>query len=290
MKISKLKLKNFRNYDNLDINFFSNLNIIIGNNAQGKTSILEAIYFLAITKSNLLINDKNCIKYNKLFFRVEGDINSIVGNKKLTIVISNNNKKLIVNDNEIKKHSDYIGNLKIVIFNPDDVRLIKETPGNRRKFLNIEISQLYNKYINVLNQYNVILKQRNEYLKNIKNGKFNKLYFSVINEKLVDLAVVIYIYRLTFIDNINKYIGNVFKKIAGYDDLILSYLPNIDISDNNKIKSILLDKLENNISKEIIYGSTLYGFISQYRPKYYLTKIDTQYLFIVMLESMMVYN
>ena len=113
MKIDKLKLKNFRNYDDLEIDFNDRLNIIIGNNAQGKTNILEAIYFLSITKSNLLVNDKNCIKKDQLFTKIEGTINN--ESKKLNILININEKKLAIDNFEIKKHADYIGNLKVII-------------------------------------------------------------------------------------------------------------------------------------------------------------------------------
>lgn len=260
MKIDRLKLKNFRNYDSLDISFNDNLNIIIGNNAQGKTNILEAIYFLSITKSNLAINDKTCIRKNMLFSKLEcsvKDINDTIN--RLSILMNVNGKKLEINGNEIKKHSDYIGSLKVIIFNPDDVRLIKDSPGNRRRFLNIEISQLYGNYINTLNEYNLVLKQRNEYLKVIKNGNKNELYFEILNQKLVDLAVSIYKYRIGFIDDINKYIANIFYDIADCSGLFIKYLPNIDTSNVDSIKDILLNKLNNNVDKEIIYGSTLYG-------------------------------
>ena len=213
MIINRLKLKNFRNYDSLDITFNNKLNIIIGNNAQGKTNILEAIYFLSITKSNLAMSDKSCIKKDKVSSKLEASIEDKIGKKNISILLNSIGKKLTVNSNEIKKHSEYIGNLKVVIFNPDDVRLIKEAPGNRRKFLNIEISQLYNSYINILNEYNVILKQRNEYLKVIKNKPINNVYLDIVNNKLADLAESIYKYRLNFINEINKYIDDIYFNI-----------------------------------------------------------------------------
>ena len=259
MKIDKLHLKNFRNYDNLDINFNEKLNIIIGNNAQGKTNILEAIYFLSITKSNLPVNDKTCIKKEQLFSKIEGNIITDNYNKKLSILMNANGKKLSVNGSEIKKHSDYIGNLKVIIFNPDDIRLIKEAPGNRRRFINIEISQLYGKYINILNEYNVVLKQRNEYLKVIKNGKNNQVYFDILTDKLVELAVQIYDYRVKFIDNINKYIDSVYKEISGYEGLSIKYLPNVDISNLDNIKNVIEDKLIASYDRELFLGSTLVG-------------------------------
>ena len=257
MKIDKLKLINFRNYSKLDIDFNPYLNIIIGNNAQGKTNILEAIYYLSITKSFLAVNDVVCIKNGELFFKIIGKIKFNNKNKKLELLFNENGKKVSINDNEIKKHALYIGNLKVIIFSPDNVRLIKDTPANRRKFLNIEISQLDNKYINLLNEYNIVLKQRNEYLKIIKNGKFNQVYFDILNSKLIDLAVEIYKYRSDFINKVNIYIGDVFKDISGYDGLKVNYLPNITI--DGDIKKNMEDKLNSVFDREVGYGSSLVG-------------------------------
>jgi len=141
MKITNLKLTNYRNYNKIDFAFCNGLNIIIGNNAQGKTNILEAIYFLSITKSFLSVNEKNCIKDGTLYFKIEGNIKSLNNNCELRVTLNSNGKKLELNDNEIKKHYHYVGILKTIIFFPDDVRLIKDSPSNRRRFLNIEMSQ-----------------------------------------------------------------------------------------------------------------------------------------------------
>ena len=259
MKIIDLKLKNFRNYTDLDISFNNKLNIIIGNNAQGKTNILEAIYFLSITKSNFSVNDKTCIKKDKLFTKIIGNICDKNENKKLQILMNINEKKLEINGNEIKKHANYIGNLKVILFNPDDIRLIKETPSNRRRFLNIEICQLHIDYINILNEYNIVLKQRNEYLKNIRTNKIDEIYLDILNEKLIDLSKKIYNYRIEFIDNLNKYIDIVFKSISGYDGLKIKYIPNIDIKDMLNFKKNMHDKLSLSIDREILIGNTLYG-------------------------------
>ena len=259
MKIDRLKLKNFRNYSTLDIEFNNKLNIIIGNNAQGKTNILEAIYFLAITKSNLFVSDKTCIKEKQLFSKITGDIECNQGNKKLEILMNENEKKLSINGNEIKKHSMYVGNLKVIIFNPDDVRLIKEAPSNRRRFLNIEISQLDEKYISILNEYNVVLKQRNEYLKVIRNGKIDEIYFDILTDKLIDLAKLIYEYRIVFIENLNKYIGGVFENISGSKELVIKYVPSVDISDMNNFKEIMRSKLKSSYERELLLGNTLIG-------------------------------
>ena len=194
MKISKLILKNFRNYIDLNIEFNDKLNIIIGNNAQGKTNILEAIYFLSITKSFSSVHDKTLIYKNKDYARVSGVIVNNQFKKTLSILLNENGKKLEVNQKIIKRNIDYLGNLRIITFSPDDIRLLKDSPGNRRKFLNIELSQLYDKYVKLLAEFNIILKQRNEYLKSIRTDIVNQEYFNILNDKYADLSVYIYIY------------------------------------------------------------------------------------------------
>jgi len=259
MKIDKLHLKNFRNYDNLDIKFNDKLNIIIGQNAQGKTNILESIYFLSITKSFLSVNEKNCIKKDQLFFKIVGNINSNKNKFKLSLLFNENGKTIAINDSEIKKHSEYIGNLKVIIFNPDNIRLIKDAPSNRRKFLNIEISQLYSKYINILNEFNVVLKQRNEYLKFIKSGVNNEIYFDILSQKFIDLSVEIYKYRIDFVNKLNCYVGNIYEEISGFGNLKIKYIPSIDIENIDDIKNNLDKKLKLSYEKEVFYGNTLFG-------------------------------
>ncbi len=259
MKIQNLNLKNFRNYNKLDISFNDKLNIIIGNNAQGKTNILEAIYYLSITKPISINNDKSIIMRDK-----EGtSISTVVVDKdssnKLTINVTSNGKKLLINSNEIKKHSDFIGKLKVILFTPDSLGIIKEGPGNRRRFLNIEISQLYVRYINILNEFNVILKQRNEYLKIIREGNYNKEYMNILNEKFISLSIDIYKYRKKFIDLLNRYIGSIFKDISSYEGLSLRYITNIDLSDMNNIEKVLMEKIDAGFNRDVIYGSTLIG-------------------------------
>ena len=255
MKILNLTLKNFRNYDKLDISFNNKLNIIIGNNAQGKTNILEAIYFLSITKSFLPVNEKNVIKRGEVFSSVKCTLDN---KKKLFLSLNDNGKNLKLNDLEIKKHSDFVGNIKTIIFSHDDLRIIKDGPINRRKYLNIEISQLYNRYINVLNEFNIVLKQRNEYLKVIKIGNYNRVYFDILTDKFVSLAKEIYGYRNDFIMMINNYIGNIYKEISGCGGLYLKYVTNINLDDDN-IANSLRNKLDNCFDREVIYGNTLIG-------------------------------
>ena len=259
MKINKLKLNNFRNYIDLDIEFNDKLNIIIGNNAQGKTNILEAIYYLSITKSFLSVNDKTLIYKDREFFRIYGEVNNNNISKKLSVVNNNGNKKIEVNNKIIKRNIDYLGNLRIIIFSPDDINLIKDGPNNRRKFLNIELSQLYTKYVNLLSEFNIILKQRNEYLKNIKNNSINYEYFNIINEKYVDLSVSIYNYRNNFINKINEYIGNKYYSISGDNGLFIKYINDISMDSVDNMKKNMINKINDSINRDIYNGNSSIG-------------------------------
>ena len=259
MKINKLELKNFRNYTNLDLIFNDKLNIIIGNNAQGKTNILEAIYFLSITKSFLSVHDKTLVNKDSNFSKVTGDVIIDGFKRNLSVLINNEGKKLEVNGKLIKRHINYLGNLRIIIFSPDDIRLLKDSPANRRRFLNIELSQLYDKYVKILSEFNIILKQRNEYLKVIRNGNINQDYLNILNEKYVDLSVSIYTYRNNFIKKINEYISFKYYSISGDSGLVIKYINDIDIDNRSNMIKSMLDKLNEVKNRDIIYGSSTIG-------------------------------
>ena len=140
MILSTLKLVNFRNYNKLDIKFNEKMNVIIGNNGEGKTNILERIVILSLTKSFRNREDINFIKFDKTKARIEGKVKNNKLIKTLHIDIEEGIKKHFVNKTEIKKISDYISNLNIIIFTPDDLNIIKSSPSIRRNLLNVELS------------------------------------------------------------------------------------------------------------------------------------------------------
>ncbi len=259
MFLEKIELKNFRNYSNLKLNFDKNINIFIGNNAQGKTNILESIYFLSITKSHRTNKEIFLIKNNEIFSKVTGIIKDNSNfSKKYEIIINKQGKRVLINDNLIKKISDYLSNINVVMFCPDDLEIIKGTPSNRRSFLNIEIGQLNNFYIKHLNNYNRLLKTRNDYLKNSKE-KFDNVYFEILTNKLIDENIKIINFRNEFINNLNKYISKIYKDITGKKNIYLKYETFIDInSEENMIKS-MKEKYDKNLNNEIFQGVTLFG-------------------------------
>ena len=256
LPILKMTLKKYRNYDNLEISFNNNLNIIIGDNAQGKTNLLESIYVLGVTRSFLSGNDRNLIKFENKASLIKGEIFTNDGKINLEVLINENGKVVKVNSKEIKKLSDYISLLNVIVFNSDSIRIFKDSPNSRRKYFNIEISQINKKYLKLLSDYNTILRQRNEFLKVINiNKEKDMMYLDILNEKYVLLSLEIYNYRKKFIDDINMYLGNSFKYIAGYDNLVIKYASNF----SNFDKEIFLKKLNDSLNRDIQYKMTLIG-------------------------------
>ena len=152
MNIKNIKLKNFRNYEKIDLNFDKNLNVFVGKNAQGKTNILESIYFSALGKSFKICKDKEIIKWNEDFGKSEINFENRFRSKKIEVFLSKNQKKTIKIDQiPIKKIASLLGELTIVFFSPDELRLIKDSPDERRKFMNINISQTDKKYFYLFN-------------------------------------------------------------------------------------------------------------------------------------------
>ncbi len=262
MEISKINLINFRNYDKLNITLNKNMNIFIGSNAQGKTNILESIIILALTKSNRANLENNLIKFGKEKAIIKGKVKDNKLLRDLSVEILDNNKKLVVNKTQIRKVSEYISNLNIISFMPDDLEIIKSSPSIRRNVLNIQLSQLSKKYLNTYNEYNKILKSRNEYLKVLfTSGLADKKYLDIITDKLIEKAIVIYMMRKEYIDSINESISKIYFNIAGENGLFVKYIPNINIEsfDYDTIKNILENTFKTNYKKELNYGITLFG-------------------------------
>ncbi|MBE6150606.1 MAG: DNA replication/repair protein RecF [Firmicutes bacterium] len=262
MILRKIKLVNFRNYKNFNISFQKNINIIIGDNAQGKTNILESIYTLALTKSYRTTNDSNLIRLNQEKFIIIGETKDEKVFKKLSLELYKGNKVAKINDNTINKISDYIGNLYVILSSPDDLQMIKGSPSERRNFLNIEISQLSSNYIKKYNEFNKILKMRNDYLKLLyTNSLCDYNYLDILTDNLIDREVEIYIERNNFINKINKYITDIYKNITGIKDLKIVYETNVEFNNFEfaEIKNVLKEKYRKNQQREIAMGMTLYG-------------------------------
>lgn len=260
MKIKNISINNFRNYEKLSLDFNDNINIFIGNNGEGKTNLLEAIYVLAVTKSHRSYIDKNLINEGKIYSKIEGTIVKKDNNHYFEILINSKGKRVSIDKVPLKKISDYLSNFTAILFCPDDLELIKGSPSERRKFLNIEIGQLDNKYVIHLNEYNNLIKNRNEYLKTMNIDNPNKEYLEVLNNQIIDKAIKIYEHRFDFISNIEKTMKEIYNKMTN-GVLSIKYINTCELNnfDESKIRKILLEKLSNNLKKEIFLGSTQYG-------------------------------
>ena len=261
MYIKKLKLHNFRNYKSLNVSLTKGINIIYGENAQGKTNLLESIYVLGLTKSHRSFIDNNLINNKEDYLTIEGIINNNKIDNKLNIYIDNKNKILKFNNNTIKKVSDYISLMNIIIFYPDDLELIKGSPINRRKYINLELSQLYSNYFILVNEYSKILKLRNEYLKKIKKKiSIDKNYIEILTGYLIDKAIMIYKMRFKFINKINEYCEKIFKDIMNLEGFNIKYKPSIEIDlKNTNLKEYLKEEYNKKLDYDIKLCSTSIG-------------------------------
>lgn len=254
MYVKNLKIINFRKIENIDIELNKNINVFIGNNAQGKTSILNAIYMLALTKFDKNVTDEEIIKRGFLFGKVRGTVKVGKISKKLEVILEKNIKLLRIDGNICNRVTDYLSNLNVIMFSPDDLDIVKKSPSVRRNLMNVELCQLYPSYVKVLNEYNKILKIRNEYIRKSFNN-INIDYFDVITNNLIDRAITIMNYRKIFISKLNENVSSVYYKIMKQDGLRINYLCNLPCCDKDELINFYRENFVNEISQKI----TLYG-------------------------------
>lgn len=253
MLITNLKIENFRNYNELNLNLNNKINIFYGNNAQGKTNIIESIFLCSIGKSFRASKDKELVKFDKDFFRIEVQYKKSDRDGKIKIEYSDK-KHIFINGIKVKKFSELLGKINIVIFTPDDINILKNGPKMRRRFLDIMISQLRPNYIYCLNMYAKTLEQRNAYLKQIKLEHKSEDLLDLWNQKLYEYGEKIYKYRLEFIEKIKEKINDIHKKITdGNEEIKIEYISDFSSEENFYMQ------LKQNQKIDIIRGATSKG-------------------------------
>lgn len=241
-----MKLKNFRNYDLLDLEFDSNTNIFYGDNAQGKTNILESIYLTGTTKSHRGTKDRDLIKFGQ----EEAHIETIVEKRgvpfKIDIHLKKNSPKgIAINKVPIKKASELFGIINIVFFSPEDLNIIKNGPAERRRFIDLELAQLDKVYLNDLSNYNRIVNQRNRLLKDIYDKKDLMATLDIWDLQLVNYGNKVIERRKIFIEQMNEIIGSVHEKLTGGKErLQLVYEPGVK---NDNFEETLLKNRERDL-------------------------------------------
>ncbi len=264
MHIEHLALTDYRNYEKLDLSFSPEINVFIGENAQGKTNVMEAIYVLSMAKSHRTSNDRDLIRWEQEYGKIEGTIQRKYGALPLELVISKKGKKARVNHLEQNRLSNYIGQLNVVMFAPEDLNLVKGSPSVRRRFLDMEIGQISPVYLHDLLTFQKVLKQRNSILRdNRGKSNFNNVMFDIYTEQYIQVAVQIIRKRFYFMELLQKWAEPIHQGISrGMESLNVSYgtLKELDSGQTvEEMEGILEKKLTEMRSREIERGITLVG-------------------------------
>ena len=258
MKITRLELNNFRNYITSVVNFEDGLNFIVGKNAQGKTNMLESIYLLSVGKSPKNSKDKQLIRFGQTKAKIGVDFSTLAGNKNIQMFLDKSDKKSIkINNLNILKLTELVGILSVVYFSPDELKLIKEVPEDRRNFLDVSISQFDKTYLYNLIRYNRILKMRNQILKSMDSAENKIEQLKLFTPQLVDTAEKIIEKRLIFVEKLKNIAKNIHKTITLTENLDISYSYNK--KENLSIKEDLTVQFNNSIEKELELGYTTIG-------------------------------
>lgn len=233
MYVETLALRNFRNYEALDIIFSDKINILYGDNAQGKTNILESIYLSATTRSHKRAKEKDIIRFGEEESHIRLNIKKRDVGHRIDVHLKKiGNKGIAIDGIPIKKSTELFGLINIIIFSPEDLSVVKSSPGERRRFMDMEICQLSRIYYSNLSKYNKILDQRNNTLKQIayRNGIEDVL--DVWDDQLVDVGSSIIKERQNFINMLNEVIKEIHKNLTSEgEEIELKYEPNVE-SDN----------------------------------------------------------
>lgn len=256
MYINRLQIMNYRNYEVLDIELCKNVNVFMGNNAQGKTNILEAIYYCAFAKSHRTSRDKDLIKWDRDIAYVSVSVNKKRLDKKIEINILKDGKKAIkINKIKISKIGELFGVFNVVMFSPEDLKIIKDSPGIRRRFIDMELCQLNINYYNNLVQYNKVLNERNVVL---KNKQLSEDIIDIYDMQLAEFGNNIIMHRLNYIDQLNKYGDQIHKDITSKkEEIVFKY--ESTVKDLQNIKESLYNQLVKTRQRDRDRGITSIG-------------------------------
>lgn len=254
MIIKSLELSSFRNYDNLNISFDKGVNILYGDNAQGKTNVLEAIYLSATTKSHRGSKDREIIQFEQ----EESHIRSFIERNDMEYRIDMHLRKyktkgIAINGQKIKKAAELIGLLHVVFFSPEDLSIIKDGPAERRRFIDMELCQLDKSYLYHLNQYNKVLNNRNALLKEIIFNPSLKETLDIWDEQLLLYGRKIIERRALFVEELNAIIHDIHYKLSGgREELYIAYEPDTP-------SDFLMQKIHNNRERDLKLTQTTCG-------------------------------
>ena len=256
MIVKELELHNLRNYEYLKVNFNKGINYIYGENASGKTNILEAIYFLSLTRSFRTSEIEELVKKDASFARILAKIDTHNVSKTLEISFNKSGKKILVNGKKVFKISELNSLINVISFIPKNTNLLKDAPKERRKFLNIYLSKFSNNYLKTLSIYEKILKERNDAF---KAYKINPTLIDILTNQLISLNKEIYLYRKKFVNEINKYLADVFKEVSLTNEKLKMEYESFLNNQSENIENFLKNEFENIKEEEFKRKQTLIG-------------------------------
>lgn len=260
MFAKKLMLNGFRNYDIEQIEFSPNLNLIVGKNAQGKTNLIEAIYYSAVGKSARAKKDADLINWSKDKANFKLTVQKNAGTKDVEITFFRNQKKAIkVNGINLLKIGDLLGNVNVIYFSPDELKLVKDAPEDRRKFLDTDISQFNKTYFYSLLRYNKILEQRNKLLKERYDTKTIEQTLPIWNAQLATEGAKLIKTRIEFVERLKKYVKNAHTFLTSEQEYLQIEYAGIAGESEQEIKEKLLKELIRVQDKDIKLGYTNVG-------------------------------
>lgn len=265
MYLENLSLKDFRNFSELKANFDPYVNIFIGANAQGKTNLLEAIYFLALTRSHRTSSDRELINFDAKNATLKGLVHKSQVEVELKLRLTSKGKLAWVNRLQQKKLSRYVGQMNAILFSPEDLSLVKGGPAVRRRFMNLEFSQINPEYLYFSSQYQQVLHQKNNYLKQLAARKVtDQVFLDVLSEQLAGIAAEIIFRRFKYVSLLNSYAQDAHSHISNAQEkLQVQYHPSVSglkADDSvDKIYQQVLASFKKNKSAEIRTGLTLSG-------------------------------
>lgn len=255
MKIHKLKLRNYRNYEQLDIQFHPMMNLITGENAQGKTNLIESIVYLANARSHRILDDQKLIKKEEDFASIQALFSKQDQQYALKAILHHQGKSLFIQNQPVSKVSDFIGKCNIVLFAPDDLTLFQDQPKERRALFNQELSKLFPQYFHALQMYQKLLKERNVYL---KQSFVEEDFLDTMDLQIAREEYTIMTYRRKCIAYLQNKIQKHYQDIALQEDQIqMIYKPNIVLEDVQV--DTLYQYRVNNRLKDMEYKVTTVG-------------------------------
>ncbi|MBC2727885.1 DNA replication/repair protein RecF [Desulfosporosinus sp.] len=256
MMINKICLQNFRNYEDETIKFMPGTNILIGDNGQGKTNIIEGIYYLLTGKSYRVHREQELLRWDQSEFHLYGDF--LMNNHKLSLESHYKNKKKVVKINQVscQRLSDFVGTINVIFFSPDDLVMIKGGPSERRRFLDLHIAQMRPGHVSLLNAYNKAIHQKSALLKAYTEKHQKYAQIQLWNEQIIDLGTKIIRNRADLTKRLQDAANGIYKNLSSQKEtlqIFYSALGQRSVTEAiSEFPRLMNEKLEQEIERQII--------------------------------------